>query len=115
MFTSSPVRGFRPIPVLRGLTLNTPKRRNSMRCPRPRALFSDSKTVSTACSALVRLMFGEVAFTTAFTMSNLITQASSFYPLADARGYAAGCQDVTGTLHWLDFFLQWKTREGSRG
>src|SRR5277367_2973039 len=78
MFTSSPVRGLRPMPVLRGLTLNTPKRRNSIRCPRPRALFNDSKTVSTACSALVRLMFGDVALTTALTMSNLITHSSSF-------------------------------------
>src|SRR3954447_3617376 len=31
MLTSSPVRGLRPMPVLRGLTLKTPKRRSSMR------------------------------------------------------------------------------------
>ena len=74
-----------------------------MRCPRPSAFFSDSNTVSTACSALVRLMFGDVAFTTAFTMSNLITQASSFIRWQMLEAYAAGCQDVTGNLHWLDF------------
>ena len=40
MLTSWPVRGLRPMPVLRGFTLNTPNRRSSMRCPRPRAFFS---------------------------------------------------------------------------
>src|SRR5580704_14048637 len=34
------------------------------------------------------------------------------YPLADARGYVAGCQDVTGNLHWLDFY---SGRSGRRG
>ena len=38
------------------------------------AIFKDSKIVSTACSALVRLMF--VAATTAFTRSSLITRSS---------------------------------------
>src|ERR1700719_327729 len=91
MLTSSPVRGLRPIPVLRGLTLNTPKRRNSMRWPRPKAVFRDSNTVSTACSALVRLMF--VLVTTALTMSNLIKRNLPG-AWADARGCGAGCQDV---------------------
>src|SRR3989454_11132573 len=96
MLTSSPVRGLRPMPVLRGLTLNTPKRRSSMRWPRPSACFSDSNTVSTACSALVRLMF--VVATTAFTISSLITRSSRASE-ADARGCGAGCQDVRGNLH----------------
>ena len=39
------------MPVLRGFTLKTPKRRSSMRSPRPSAFFIASKTVSTACSA----------------------------------------------------------------
>src|SRR5260370_30167724 len=99
MFTSSPVRGLRPIPVLRGLTLKTPKRRSSMRWPRPSAFFSDSKTVSTACSALVRLMF--VVVTTAFTISSLITCSSS--DSADARGWPVGCQAETANLHLTSF------------
>src|ERR1700757_1579258 len=56
MLTCCPVRGLRPMPVLRGFTLKTPKRRSSIRSPRPRAFFIASKTVSTACSALVRVM-----------------------------------------------------------
>src|SRR6202051_5412059 len=91
MLTSSPVRGLRPMPVLRGFTLKTPKRRNSMRCPRPRAVLKDSKTVSTACSALVRLMF--VLVTTALTMSNLIKRNLPG-AWADPRACDAGCQDV---------------------
>src|SRR5690242_5664963 len=51
--TSAPVRGLRPIPVLRGRTLNTPKPRSSMRSPLERARFMLSNTVSTASSALV--------------------------------------------------------------
>jgi len=39
MLTSAPVRGLRPIPVLRGFTLKTPKPRNSMRSPCVRAFF----------------------------------------------------------------------------
>ena len=62
------------MPVLRGFTLKTPNLRSSMRWPRPMALLSDSKTVSTACSALVLLMF--VFATTAFTISSLITPSS---------------------------------------
>src|SRR5712692_6376788 len=80
MATSSPVRGLRPMPVLRGLTLKTPKRQSSMRSPRPIALFKASKTVSTACSALVRVI--PVLLTTALTISSLITQTS---PKRNAR------------------------------
>src|SRR3984893_4523617 len=100
MLTSSPVRGLRPMPVLRGFTLKTPKRRNSMRWPRPNAVFKDSNTVSTACSALVRLMF--VLVTTALTMSNLIKRNLPG-AWADARGCDSGCQDVTActTLTFL--------------
>jgi hypothetical protein len=54
MLTSVPVRGLRPIPVLRARTLNTPKPRSSMRSPAARASFRPSNTVSTAASALVR-------------------------------------------------------------
>jgi len=54
ILTSVPVRGLRPIPVLRARTLNTPKPRNSMRSPAARASFKPSNTVSTAASALVR-------------------------------------------------------------
>src|SRR5580698_3330172 len=71
MLTCWPVRGLRPIPVFRGFTLNTPKRRSSIRSPRPSAFFIASKTVSTACSAFVRVIL--VFCTIAFTMSSLIT------------------------------------------
>src|ERR1017187_2063545 len=54
MLTSVPVRGLRPMPVLRARTLKTPKPRNSMRSPVVRACLRPSKTVSTAASALVR-------------------------------------------------------------
>jgi hypothetical protein len=91
MLTSSPVRGLRPMPVLRGFTLKTPKRRNSMRCPRPKAVLRDSNTVSTACSALVRLIL--VLVTTALTMSNLIKRNLPG-AWADARGCGSGCQDA---------------------
>src|SRR6202041_2016511 len=74
MLTCCPVRGLRPMPVLRGFTLKTPKRRSSIRSPRPSAFFIASKTVSTACSALLRVIF--VLETTALTMSSLITSAS---------------------------------------
>src|SRR5579859_3123340 len=103
IFTSSPVRGLRPIPVLRGFTLKTPKRRNSIRWPRPSALFNDSKTVSTACSAFVRLIL--LVVTTALTISSLITGASS--DSADARGCVVGCQDVVANLHWPSFSIRW--------
>src|SRR6266849_918888 len=97
MLTSSPVRGLRPMPVLRGLTLKTPNLRNSILWPRPMAFFNDSKMVSTACSAFVRLML--VFATTAFTISSLITLASgATWP--DARGCGAGCQEVPRNLHF---------------
>src|SRR5258708_25088946 len=70
--TSAPVRGFRPIPVLRGRTLNTPKPRNSMRSPVESAFFMLSKTVSTASSALVLVI--PVRLTTSLMMSSLITR-----------------------------------------
>src|SRR5271168_82793 len=89
MLTCCPVRGLRPMPVLRGFTLNTPKRRSSMRSPRPSAFFMASKTVSTACSAFVRVIL--VFATMAFTMSSLITRASR-RPEAYARQGFAGCQ-----------------------
>src|SRR4051812_26831832 len=73
METSAPVRGLRPIPVLRGLTLKTPKPRSSMRSPCSRAFFIDSKTVSTAISAFVLVM--PVRFTTSLMMSSLIKTA----------------------------------------
>ena len=72
--TSAPVRGFRPIPVFRGRTLNTPKPRSSMRSPLARARFMLSKTVSTAVSALVLVM--PVLLTTSLMMSSLITGGS---------------------------------------
>src|SRR2546425_4635473 len=55
IFTSEPVRGFRPIPVFRGFTENTPKPRNSIRSLALRASFMQLKIVSTACSAFVLL------------------------------------------------------------
>src|SRR3990170_4403524 len=70
METSSPVRGLRQMPVLRGRTLKTPKPRSSMRWPFSRARFMASKTVSTASSALDLLM--PVRVTTWLTMSSLI-------------------------------------------
>src|SRR6267143_3603719 len=96
MLTSSPVRGLRPIPVLRGLTLKTPKRRSSMRWQRPRACLRDSKTVSTACSALVRLILAWA--TTAFTMSSLITRASEDSVGQMLEGAAWVVKDVRGNL-----------------
>src|SRR5882672_6826839 len=72
--TSAPVRGLRPMPVLRGRTLNTPNPRNSMRCPWASDLFMLSKTVSTANSALVLVI--PVLATTSLIMSSLITNGS---------------------------------------
>jgi hypothetical protein len=54
MLTSVPVRGLRPMPVLRARTLKTPNPRSSMRSPAAKACLRPSKTVSTAASALVR-------------------------------------------------------------
>src|SRR5579864_5093688 len=74
MDTSAPVRGFRPMPVLRGFTLKTPNPRNSMRSPCSSAFFMVSKTVSTAISALVLVM--PVRLTTSLIMSSLIKAPS---------------------------------------
>ena len=70
METSAPVRGFLPMPVFRGRTLNTPKPRSSMRSPVESAFFMLSKTVSTASSALVLVI--PVRLTTSLMMSSLI-------------------------------------------
>src|SRR5277367_2986949 len=72
--TSAPVRGLRPMPVLRGRTLNTPNPRSSMRLPWASAFFMLSKTVSTANSALVLVM--PVLATTSLIISSLITNGS---------------------------------------
>jgi hypothetical protein len=95
MFTSAPVRGLRPIPVLRGRTLNTPNPRSSMRSPPDRAFFMLSKTVSTASSALVLVM--PVLLTTSLMISSLITgQLSSIFQkgrnLQILLDFYAGCQ-----------------------
>lgn len=70
MLTSAPVRGFLPIPVLRGLTLKTPNPRNSIRSPLDKAFFIEPKTVSTAISALVLVI--PVRLTTSLTRSSFI-------------------------------------------
>ena len=46
-----PVRGFRAIPVLRGLVWNIPKRRSTTQSPRARADATDSNSASTASCA----------------------------------------------------------------
>src|SRR5271156_3336966 len=96
MLTCCPVRGLRPMPVFRGFTLNTPKRRNSIRSPRPSAFFIASKTVSTACSAFVRVIL--VFCTIALTMSSLITR-SSRRAETYARQGVAGCQAPSRVIH----------------
>src|SRR5712671_169355 len=93
--TSAPVRGLRPIPVLRGLTLNTPNPLSSMRSPCPRAFFMLSKTVSTASSALVLVI--PVLLTTSLMISSFITgQLSSIFQkgrnLQMLLDFYAGCQ-----------------------
>src|SRR3989442_2503116 len=91
--TSAPVRGLRPMPVLRGRTLNTPNPRSSMRSPVESAFFMLSKTVSTASSALVLVI--PVRFTTSLMMSSLITGVSGSGKLSqviDAKGDRADCQ-----------------------
>src|SRR5207253_5305844 len=93
MDTSAPVRGLRPIPVLRGRTLKTPNPRNSMRSPDDSARFMLSKTVSTACSALVLVM--PVLVTTSLMMSSLITHrlrecGASAYCIRGLR-WKSGC------------------------
>src|SRR6266700_4645966 len=78
IFTSSPVRGLRPMPVFLGFTVKTPNRLSSILWVRPIPFFSDSKTVSTACSALTRLTPAPSSFaSTAFTISSLIKRASA--------------------------------------
>src|ERR1035438_9918872 len=94
--TSAPVRGLRPIPVLRGRTLNTPKPRSSMRSPLPSAFFMLSKTVSTASSALVLVI--PVLLTTSLMISSLITGGSpggeslQIHQVLDAKGDMGDCQ-----------------------
>src|SRR5436853_2429805 len=94
METSAPVRGLRPIPVLRGRTLNTPKPRSSMRSPFESAFFMLSKTVSTASSALVLVI--PVLLTTSLMMSSLITSGSRLksaeHQVVDAKGDKGDCQ-----------------------
>src|SRR5271166_4720963 len=95
MDTSAPVRGLRPIPVLRGRTLNTPNPRSSMRLPRASDCFMLSNTVSTASSALVLVM--PVLATTSLMISSLITRGSRIRGLdvpqvIDARGDKGDCQ-----------------------
>ncbi len=67
---SAPVRGLRPMPVLRGRTLKMPKPRNSMRLPSDKVRLMLSNTASTAISAFVFVM--PVLYTTSFTMLSLI-------------------------------------------
>src|SRR6202142_1709218 len=95
MDTSAPVRGLRPIPVLRGRTLNTPNPRSSMRWPWASAFFMLSKTVSTASSALVLVM--PVLATTSLMISSLIThdspiQTRTIPQVIDAMGDKGDCQ-----------------------
>src|SRR5439155_5127325 len=84
METSAPVRGLRPMPVFRGLTLKTPKPRSSMRSPCSRAFFIDSNTVSTAISALVLVI--PVLLTTSLMMSNLIKPSSCAWAPDPVKG-----------------------------
>src|SRR5919109_2369128 len=93
--TSAPVRGLRPIPVLRGRTLKTPKPRSSMRSPLASDRFILSKTVSTASSALVLVI--PVLLTTSLMMSSLITggsqaEESTVQQVLDAKEDKRDCQ-----------------------
>src|SRR5881397_3150520 len=104
--TSSPVRGFLPTPLLRGLTIKTPKPLSSILSPRLRAFFSELNTDSTAISAFTFVMLSCSA--TRFTMSCFITR--TLHNL------------VTGYYLWLytvsrHFYLErmGKGAEGSRG
>src|SRR5580700_1890262 len=74
--TSAPVRGFRPMPVLRGFTVNTPNPRSSIRSPCSSARFIFSNTVSTAISDFVFVI--PVLLTTSLMMSSLIKRASRY-------------------------------------
>src|ERR1700740_2326057 len=92
METSAPVRGLRPMPVLRGRTLNTPKPRNSIRSPLASDRLILSKTVSTASSALVLVI--PVLVTTSLMMSSLITGGFS-WPICNLQillNFWAECQ-----------------------
>src|SRR5215831_10403953 len=93
------------MPVLRGLTLNTPKRRSSMRSPRPSAVFIASKTVSSACSALVRDTF--VLETIALTISSLITNPPA--PQGQKSMLDKGFADCQGAAQ-----KQWRGRKCGR-
>src|SRR5437870_2944288 len=73
--TSSPVRGLRPTPRLRGLTMKTPKPRSSIRSPRASASFIEWNSPSTACSAF---NFGmPVSSARRLMISSLITDLAS--------------------------------------
>jgi len=69
--TSSPVRGLRPTPLFRGLTIKTPNPRSSILSPRFSAFLRELNTDSTAISAFTFVIFSCSA--TRFTMSCLIT------------------------------------------
>ena len=94
--TSAPVRGLRPIPVLRGRTLNTPKPRNSIRSPLVRERRMLSKTVSTANSALVLVMPGLVHhFVDNVELNHWRLPSSDLritYQVIDAKGHIRDCQ-----------------------
>jgi hypothetical protein len=97
METSAPVRGLRPMPVLRGLTLNTPNPRSSMRSPLASDRFMLPNTVYTASSALVFVI--PVLLTTSLMMSSLITGGSpqamesvQLHQVIDAKGDMRDCQ-----------------------
>src|SRR5579864_7073242 len=109
--TSAPVRGLRPIPVLRGLTLNTPNPRSSMRSPFARERFMLPKTVSTASSALVLVI--PVLFTTSLMISSLITdglpaaESVRLHQVLDAKGDISDCQrEVISSVKSTGFWLQ---------
>jgi hypothetical protein len=114
MLTSVPVRGLRPIPVLRARTENTPKPRNSMRSPAARASFKPSNTVSTAASAFVRGR--PVRSITWCTMSCLIKAVTSLARLFSTVPRPTGLM-VQPLPHLWNIVLRIFTRgdeEGSR-
>src|SRR5690242_8389426 len=95
--TSAPVRGFRPIPVLRGRTLKTPNPRSSMRSPFAKAFFILSKTVSTAISALLLVKPDPIFSQTSLMISSLITGGSpkrnlTSHQVIDAKEDKRDCQ-----------------------
>jgi hypothetical protein len=81
---------------LRGLTLNTPKPRSSMRSPFASERFILPKTVSTASSALVFVI--PVLLTTSLMISSLITgvpqamESLRLHQVVDAKGDMRYCQ-----------------------